>query len=563
MTIHFHSQLNDTLNSESISPQTWSGVVTWQRFNEAIARRSKPTTSTPTKMSSTTSLPGSRGRDIFSVPREIPHRKVHDAKLPLSFSRNEKQEIEVDDLQEDEEADHSITSNDRVAPVRRAGFGIFHRSVSPVPSPLEDPDESIDLEALLKPDFWNDFYGEGIRVAEEIVEWQSEKENLVDDEEAPGSLANIIIDDDEREQQFTTSSDSLVAGSDLTDQVELENLIDSETTTDPFSDHSVRKEGLSFRVPTTHSVRFDAHIYPSSHTSMTRSTSHIQDLDFLVLGAGWLFQFLEPLLKSRNLSYAYTTTTGREGSIKFVFHSHPPEDSNSPTASNEKDQFSQLPRAKTVLITFPVKGKPALRRLVHGYENVNPQNTTQWILLGSTGVYALPPDHPPDSFRWFDNESDPTAPSERWDAEACLLEEFQGCVLNLSGLYGEPGRDRKIWERALPDSKEGLAAKKSVHFIHGRDVARVVLRVSEKGRFTCDRWVVTDGRVYDWWELAWERGGEADGERYRRWVLELMREGDVRALPRNVESLGRGLDGRAVWKCLGIVPLERKFGWVD
>ncbi len=308
---------------------------------------------------------------------------------------------------------------------------------------------------------------------------------------------------------------------------------------------------------------------------MSNSSSAVHskgDVDFLCLGAGWLWQFLRPLLKERNTTFAFTTTSGRDGSIKFRFNSSPgSDDENEDT--NDKEAFSRLPRAKTVLTTFPVKGKEALRRLVKGYESTHPQNTTQWILLGSTGVYSSSSDS--GGFQWFDNESECNTKNERWEAEQALLEEYQGCVLNLAGLYGEPVRDGKIWERAVPRTEDGLGSKKSVHFIHGKDVARVILRVA--GRFTSDRWLVADGRVYDWWELVWDnaekleslldkdatslKGDGKGGWTYRTWVLDLMQERGVRALPRPVEMLGRGLDSRAVWRSLGIVPVESKFAW--
>lgn len=295
------------------------------------------------------------------------------------------------------------------------------------------------------------------------------------------------------------------------------------------------------------------------------------DVDFLCLGAGWLWQFLSPLLKQRQTTFAFTTTDGRDGSIRFRFNSYPSKDDEDGDI-NDKEPFTRLPRAKTVLVTFPVKGKDALRRLVKGYESTHPQNATQWILLGSTGVYSASDS---SGFQWFDNESECTTKNERWKAEQALLQEYQGCVLNLAGLYGEPTRDNKIWERATPKNQELLGAKKSVHFIHGRDVARVILRVAQ--RFTSDRWLVADGRVYDWWELVWDnaekleslldkdttlvKGSGKAGWTYRKWVLDLMQEQGVRALPRPVEMLGRGLDSRAVWRSLGIVPVESKFAW--
>ncbi len=274
------------------------------------------------------------------------------------------------------------------------------------------------------------------------------------------------------------------------------------------------------------------------------SSSRATEVAFLVLGAGWLSQFLLPLLSSHKITNAATTTTGRDGTIKFVFD---PDSENS-------EPYRQLPRAQTVLITFPIKGKASCKRLLDFYAQTHPSNSTNWILLGSTGVWQ--------GGGWFDHQSEITSRGERVEAEEQML-DMQGCVMNLAGLWGEPDRDGKKWDRAVPKTKEELGEKGTVHFINGRDVARGVIAVSEK--FTSERWLVSDGRVYDWWDLVWgeedvERldGRLGEGERYRRWLLELMEEKGFRALPR--EGLtGRKLDTRAFWKWIGIEPDGGRF----
>ena len=43
--------------------------------------------------------------------------------------------------------------------------------------------------------------------------------------------------------------------------------------------------------------------------------------------------------------------------------------------------------------------------------------------------------------------------------------------------------------------------------IHGSDVARAILAVhAHFDRATGERWMLTDGRVYDWWDLAYAWG---------------------------------------------------------
>ena len=196
---------------------------------------------------------------------------------------------------------------------------------------------------------------------------------------------------------------------------------------------------------------------------------------------------------------------------------------------------------------------------------------THYILLGSTGIYA--------GKGVFDHQSEATNRSPRWEAEEELLRRYAGCVLNLAGLWGEPERDGRIWDLVVPDSKEGVGAKASVHWVHGRDVSWAVVGVHRK--FVGERWLVSDGGVYDWWDVLWRearrlegrgkrddvvqgqqpKDGEGEGGlKYRKWVLELMQHEGVRCLPRTGDELGRRLDARAFWKWIGTTPMEERFG---
>ena len=90
--------------------------------------------------------------------------------------------------------------------------------------------------------------------------------------------------------------------------------------------------------------------------------------------------------------------------------------------------------------------------------------------------------------------------------------------------------------------------------IHGLDVARAVLAVHEHiDRAAGQRWLLTDGRVYDWWDWASAWGTEGT---QTRWVRELMDEAGVRALPRPPELLGRGMDSREFWNTFGLEPVR-------
>ena len=154
-------------------------------------------------------------------------------------------------------------------------------------------------------------------------------------------------------------------------------------------------------------------------------------------------------------------------------------------------------------------------------------------------------------------------------------------MLSLAGLYDWETRDPRRWVAGgrVAKSKEEVRAKGAVHLVHGVDVSWGVVgvwrRFEEKdggeGGVRGKRWIVTDLRVYDWYDLvmswgAGERGeGEGEGERekkweFTKWVGELMREEGVRALPRGEERLGRKLDGRAFWEMVGMWPSQGRVG---
>ena len=90
---------------------------------------------------------------------------------------------------------------------------------------------------------------------------------------------------------------------------------------------------------------------------------------------------------------------------------------------------------------------------------------------------------------------------------------------------------------------------------------------------------MSDGRVYDWWDLAsaWGSGPTASSSEgnasttssgtssasdpedrgpQAAWVRELMREMGVRALPRSNDTLGRALDSREFWETFNLSPLK-------
>lgn len=53
----------------------------------------------------------------------------------------------------------------------------------------------------------------------------------------------------------------------------------------------------------------------------------------------------------------------------------------------------------------------------------------------------------------------------------------------------------------------------SVHLVHGRDVARAILAIHDDWDKTQgQRWLLTNERVYDLWDLASRFGNAGEGE---------------------------------------------------
>ncbi|EMC98610.1 hypothetical protein BAUCODRAFT_65742 [Baudoinia panamericana UAMH 10762] len=287
----------------------------------------------------------------------------------------------------------------------------------------------------------------------------------------------------------------------------------------------------------------------------------MQELDLLILGAGWTATFLIPLLQARRLSFGATTRDGRKvaGASTLAWSFDSEEDS----ANVEQNQFSRLPLAKYVLITFPLQGHGQSSKIVNGYEKVHGKklDSIGFIQLGSTGIWQIA-----QKTTWVSRRSPYDKENGRAIAEDELL-GLGGCVLNLAGLWGGQ-RQPKNWVERVAKTKEDVRAKKSLHMIHGLDVARAIVAVvgnweAAKGQ----RWMLTDGFVYDWWSLiaGWadvknEGSDEADRQPLpqAQWVHELIREEKIWALPRSMEALGRCYFGREFWDVFELTPLKAR-----
>ncbi|KAL9113164.1 MAG: hypothetical protein Q9227_002776 [Pyrenula ochraceoflavens] len=287
-------------------------------------------------------------------------------------------------------------------------------------------------------------------------------------------------------------------------------------------------------------------------------------VDLLILGAGWTSQFLIPLLTSSHISFAATTTDGRDGTIPFKFD--PESESETP--------YEALPTARTILITFPLKGNGPSKLIMSLYNKTHkpaalangiadretPLPHFQWIQLGSTHIFTDP--------HWNTHTSPTNLSDSRAVAELEFLSLGHTCVLNLAGLYGGQ-RDPRHWIPRIARSKDEVRGKKALHLIHGVDVAQGIVAAHRHFNDVGNgkRWLLTDLRVYDWWDLISTWGAEAQDHvkekeglaaaqalPYTKWVGELLRETGARALPRGPEELGRVLDSGAFWEAAGVWP---------
>lgn len=205
-------------------------------------------------------------------------------------------------------------------------------------------------------------------------------------------------------------------------------------------------------------------------------------VDILLLGSGWSASFILPLLREERLSYAYTSRSpptpeeAADGKIQFQL-----------TDDVDDAEIQKLPRAKTVVVIFPIKDPDLVSRLVQKYESLRVR--TRWIQLGSTGIWG-PGTHTSNSP--YDS-SNPRAISEQrlLDLKRSEPSQARASVLNLAGLYGGARQPRNFAHR-VGSTKEKLSEKGSVHFLHGRDVARSILLLHQSQSSGWNkRWIVT------------------------------------------------------------------------
>ena len=273
-------------------------------------------------------------------------------------------------------------------------------------------------------------------------------------------------------------------------------------------------------------------LYLAMTVSTTQTPLTATETQLLIIGQGFIGAYVHDLLTSKQIPTVSTSTTGRNGTIKFVFD---------PLAS-DASQFEALPNTYTILVTFPIKQAQGVLNFIRLYQQTHPgASQPKIVLLGSTSAWKE---------GIVDRHSPCDATYDRLDAENVVL-QHGGVVLNLAGLWGGK-RQPMNWVERVAKSKEMLAAKTSLHLIHGYDVARVVLALLTE--FTPgERWVLTDLHVYDWLELclSWgvylDTSGDIVASDQAKWVNEIITEKNIASLPRPQSQLGRIVSSTETW----------------
>jgi len=101
-------------------------------------------------------------------------------------------------------------------------------------------------------------------------------------------------------------------------------------------------------------------------------------VDLLILGAGWTAEFLIPLLQQRKpaITFAATTRNGRivAGHKTITFE------------ANSNSDWTVVPQARTIVLTFPTTKEGAVTTYVEAYESVHGHGA-RWLQLGSTSAW--------------------------------------------------------------------------------------------------------------------------------------------------------------------------------
>jgi hypothetical protein len=281
-----------------------------------------------------------------------------------------------------------------------------------------------------------------------------------------------------------------------------------------------------------------------------------EPLDLLILGRGWLGSIIEKhFLETLKLKVVSTTRSGVDSSIPWQFN---PIDCKE---EELKAHFKLLPKARAVLVTFPLPTETSGSIIIEMYKKVHfSVNNPSFILIGSTRAFHGVPGNP-----WCDRHG-PIKADSRIQAEDWFLRSG-GVVLNVAGLYGGTRQPKNWISDKIAPTKQALALKKSVHLIHGLDIARLTYAVTQN-MTPGERWLVTDLRVYgtylgvyllflDWWDLILNLD-EGDGSQERKeWLMELLFESKTKSIPRSIgEEIDRAVDSKETWMKFNLLPNE-------
>ena len=268
--------------------------------------------------------------------------------------------------------------------------------------------------------------------------------------------------------------------------------------------------------------------------------------DLLILGLGWQGSFIHDYwAKSLGKKVEATTRDGRSNTIKWAFD---------PSLAQDLDFWKVLPVARAVIVTFPLPTEESGSLIIKMYTALaklsSPSAAPSFILLGSTRAFHGVAGNP-----WCNRQGPLNNADSRIRAENWFL-QTGGVVLNLAGLWGGQRQPQNWIADKIAPTKEALALKKTVHLVHGLDVARLTYAVTQD-MTPGQRWLVTDLRVYDWWDLILNIDEGNGKEERRAWIQELMETSKSRSTPRNIEvEMDRAIDSKETWLRFKLLPSE-------
>lgn len=290
-------------------------------------------------------------------------------------------------------------------------------------------------------------------------------------------------------------------------------------------------------------------------------------VDVLLLGSGWTSTFLLPRLAAEKIAFSYTNRSGTKSAALPI--SQDAIEWTLPEPGQTKEQWAStlavLPSARLIVVVMALKDEAVARELVLSYDSMMSargyDRRTKWCMLGSTGIWGSG-----GSYTSSSPIDAPNARSASEDAVLSLLGE-RATVLNLAGLFGS-ARHPINWLAKVAGTRDKLSAKTSLHLVHGNDVVEAILSVWKQlprsDGVWGKRWLVTDGRIYDWWQLVLDLPVPDDDHAcYARWVEELQQEYDVEKLPRSIMGssddkppryLNRALSSDEFWSVIATRP---------